>query len=345
VSVLDVKDLSIRFGGLQALQGLTLQVNEFEIVGLIGPNGAGKTTAFNCITGFYKANTGTVTYRGQDVTRTPPHKKAAMGFGRTFQNVGMVKSSSVLDNLKTAQHARVRYDVMTGLIGGGRVVSEERALERKADDILDLLGLADVRGLRVGGLSYGTLKLLELGCALATEPDILLLDEPSSGMGPEESHQLGDRLLELRKAFGLTMLLIEHHVPLVLSVCDHVYVLNFGQLLAEGKPTVIQTHPEVVAAYLGGSAPDALAQTHESAEDEALDEQLHHAVEEHVTVPVVRKTPAKKAAPRKAPAVKPARAPKAAAAPKPARASKAAAAPKKSAAPAEDAAPTKGADE
>jgi branched-chain amino acid transport system ATP-binding protein len=311
VSVLDVRDLSIRFGGLQALQSLTLQVNEFEIVGLIGPNGAGKTTAFNCITGFYKANTGTVTYRGQDVTRTPPHKKAAMGFGRTFQNVGMVKSSSVLDNLKTAQHARVRYDVMTGMVGGGRVSSEERALERKADDILDLLGLADIRNLRVGGLSYGTLKLLELGCALATEPDILLLDEPSSGMGPEESHQLGQRLLDLRKAFGLTMLLIEHHVPLVLSVCDHVYVLNFGQLLAEGKPTVIQTHPEVVAAYLGGEAPEALAQTHESADDEALDEQLHHAVDEHVTVPVARKAPTKRA-----PAAKKAAAPRKAAASK-----------------------------
>ncbi|MCU1595783.1 MAG: amino acid/amide transporter ATP-binding protein 1, family [Frankiales bacterium] len=292
MSVLEVTDLSIRFGGLQALAGLTLTVNEFEIVGLIGPNGAGKTTAFNCITGFYTADTGSVVYRGRDVTRTPPHKKAAMGFGRTFQNVGMVKSSTVLDNLKTAQHARVRYDAGAGLLGGSRVTAEERALEQKSDAILELLGLTEVRDLRVGGLSYGTLKLLELGCALATEPDILLLDEPSSGMGPEESHQLGERLLDLRKAFGLTMLLIEHHVPLVLSVCDHVYVLNFGQLLAEGEPTVIQTHPEVVAAYLGGEAPEALAQTHETAEDEALDDQLAHK-------PAVKKAPAKKAPAKK----------------------------------------------
>jgi branched-chain amino acid transport system ATP-binding protein len=300
VSVLEVSDLSIRFGGLQALSGLTLTVNEFEIVGLIGPNGAGKTTAFNCITGFYKADTGSVVYRGKDVTKTPPHKKAAMGFGRTFQNVGMVKSSTVLDNLKTAQHARVRYDAAAGLLGGARVSAEERALEAKSDAILELLGLTEVRNLRVGGLSYGTLKLLELGCALATEPDILLLDEPSSGMGPEESHELGERLLELRKTFGLTMLLIEHHVPLVLSVCDHVYVLNFGQLLASGEPTVIQTHPEVVAAYLGGAAPEALAQTHETPEEEALEEQLEHAVEEHVTKPVKRApAAAKKAAPRK----------------------------------------------
>ena len=296
MSVLEVSDLSIRFGGLQALQDVSLQVNEFEIVGLIGPNGAGKTTAFNCITGFYTPNTGKVVYRGQDVTRTPPHKKAAMGFGRTFQNVGMVKSSTVLENLKTAQHARVRYDAGVALVGGSRVGAEERALEAKSDAILELLGLADIRNLRVGGLSYGTLKLLELGCALATEPDILLLDEPSSGMGPEESHQLGERLIDLRKAFGLTMLLIEHHVPLVLSVCDHIYVLNFGRLLAEGKPSVIQTHPEVVAAYLGGEAPEALAETHETAEEEALERQLEHAVEEHGPGP--RKAPAKAAAPQ-----------------------------------------------
>jgi branched-chain amino acid transport system ATP-binding protein len=292
VSVLEVRDLSIRFGGLQALEDVNLDVNEYEIVGLIGPNGAGKTTAFNCITGFYKPNTGTVTYRGQDVTRVPPHRKAAMGFGRTFQNVGMVKSSTVLENLKTAQHARIGYDVATGLVGAPAVGREERELADKADAILELLGLEEVRNLRVGGLSYGTLKLLELGCALATEPDILLLDEPSSGMGPEEAHELGERLIDLRQAFGLTMLLIEHHVPLVLSVCDHVYVLNFGRLLAEGRPSVIQTHPEVVAAYLGGEAPDALEATEETAEDAALDAQLGH-----VDAPVAAADPASDEAP------------------------------------------------
>ena len=297
MSVLEVQELSIRFGGLQALSDLTLEVNEYEIVGLIGPNGAGKTTAFNCITGFYKPDAGRVFYRGKDVTRTPPHKKATMGFGRTFQNVGMVKSSTVLENLKTAQHARVGYDAGTALIGGNRVATEERALSDKADAILDLLGLSDVRNLRVGGLSYGTQKLLELGCALATEPDIVLLDEPSSGMGPEESHQLGERLLDLRKAFGLTMLLIEHHVPLVLSVCDYVYVLNFGRLLAEGRPSVIQMHPEVVAAYLGGEAPEALASTEESAEQEALEASLQ---QEAPPAPAARKTPARKAPAKKA---------------------------------------------
>ena len=310
MSVLEVKDLSIRFGGLQALQGLDLQVNEFEIVGLIGPNGAGKTTAFNCITGFYKPTTGTVLYRGKDVTNVPPHEKAAMGFGRTFQNVGMVKASTVLENLKTAQHAAVGYGALTGILGGGASLREEKQLHTRAMAILDMLGLADLRDTRVGGLSYGTLKLLELGCALATDPDVLLLDEPTSGMGPDESDRLGERLLDLRREFGLTMLVIEHHVPLVLRVCDHVYVLNFGRLLAEGVPSTIQTHPEVVAAYLGGEAPEALEQTHETADDAALDAQLESAVEEHDTIgdaPAVEPAPRRR--PRRVPAAPPVAAP------------------------------------
>jgi branched-chain amino acid transport system ATP-binding protein len=278
MSVLEVNDLAIRFGGLQALQGLNMEVNEYEIVGLIGPNGAGKTTAFNCITGFYQANSGSVSYRGKDVTKTPPHVKAQMGFGRTFQNVGMVKSATALENLKTAQHAKAGYDVGSGLIGTGGALRAEKELTAKADAILDLLGLASIRNKRVGGQSYGTLKLLELGCALATDPDVLLLDEPTSGMGPDESDELGERLLLLRKEFALTILVIEHHVPLVLRVCDHVYVLNFGRLLAEGKPSFIQTHPEVVAAYLGGEDPEALAATQETEEDARLDAELEARV-------------------------------------------------------------------
>lgn len=300
MSVLEIRDLGIRFGGLQALQDFSIDVGEWEIVGLIGPNGAGKTTAFNCITGFYKPDSGSVLYRGQDITRMPPHKKAAIGFGRTFQNIGMVKSATALENLKTAQHAKTGYDIGSGILGSPASRAEERELADKADAILDLLGLTDVRDKRVGGLPYGTLKLLELGCALATDPAVLLLDEPSSGMGPEESDQLGERLLALRKEFGLTMLLIEHHVPLVLNVCDYVYVLNFGRLLAEGEPTVIQTHPEVVAAYLGGEAPEALAATHETDDDAELDAQT--ARHEPPTPPA--RTTAKKAAAKRAPAKK-----------------------------------------
>jgi branched-chain amino acid transport system ATP-binding protein len=302
MSVLEVHDLAIRFGGLQALENVSLEVNEFEIVGLIGPNGAGKTTAFNCITGFYQPNAGRVFYRGKDVTKAPPHAKAAMGFGRTFQNVGMVKSATALENLKTAQHAKAGYDVVSGLLGLGSSLRAERELTEKADAILDLLGLSAIRDRRVGGQSYGTLKLLELGCALATDPDILLLDEPTSGMGPDESDELGERLLTLRKEFGLTMLVIEHHVPLVLRVCDHVYVLNFGRLLAEGTPKVIQSHPEVVAAYLGGEAPEALEQTHETQEDAALEAQLGGATQQDEArgaEAAVRQTEPHRPAPRK----------------------------------------------
>jgi branched-chain amino acid transport system ATP-binding protein len=253
-SVLEVRDITIRFGGLTAVDGLSLQVNEWEIVGLMGPNGAGKTTAFNCITGFYKANRGRVLYRGEDITALPPHRKAALGMGRTFQNVGMVKSETVLENLLTAQHTKAGYGPLKALTGVTAVRSRERELAAHADAILELLGLTAVRDRPLSALPYGTLKLLELGCVLATDPDLLLLDEPSSGMGPEEAHALGERLLVLRKELGLTMLLIEHHVPLVTSVCDYVYVLNFGRLLAEGDPEHVRNHPEVVAAYLGTPA-------------------------------------------------------------------------------------------
>jgi branched-chain amino acid transport system ATP-binding protein len=235
----------------------------------MGPNGAGKTTAFNCITGFYKPTRGRVFYRGRDVTKLPPHRKAALGIGRTFQNVGMVKSETVLENLLTAQHTHAGYGPLLALTGASTVRQRERDLVRRADALLELLGLTDIRDRRVGGLPYGTLKLLELGCALATDPDLLLLDEPSSGMGPEESHQLGERLLALRRELGVTMLLIEHHVPLVTAVCDYVYVLNFGRLLAAGDPEQVRNHPEVVAAYLGGEAPEALARTRAPAEQQA----------------------------------------------------------------------------
>jgi branched-chain amino acid transport system ATP-binding protein len=272
VSVLEVRDLTIRFGGLTAIDGLNLKVDEWEIVGLMGPNGAGKTTAFNCITGFYKPSRGQVFYKGDDVTKLPPHRKAALGFGRTFQNVGMVKSETVLDNLLTAQHTKAGYGALQAVAGSGVVRQREKELVTRAEAILELLGLADIRDRRLGALPYGTLKLLELGCALATDPDLLLLDEPSSGMGPEESHQLGDRLLALRKELGVTMLLIEHHVPLVTAVCDYVYVLNFGKLLAEGDPDHVRSHPEVVAAYLGGEAPEALAETELPDDQQALAE-------------------------------------------------------------------------
>ena len=252
MSVLEVRDLSIRFGGLQALQDFTLEVNEYEIVGLIGPNGAGKTTAFNCITGFYQADSGSVSYRGKDVTKTPPHLKAQMGFGRTFQNVGMVKSATALENLKTAQHAKAGYDVGSGLIGTGSALRAEKELTAKADAILDLLGLASIRNKRVGGQSYGTLKLLELGCALATDPDVLLLDEPASGLSRGERERLSE-LLELLPA-ETTLLLIEHDMDVAFQVGRRVVVMSDGLLVASGTPDEIQANTLVHDIYLGSEA-------------------------------------------------------------------------------------------
>lgn len=244
-------EISVRFGGLQALETVSLAVGEWEIVGLIGPNGAGKTTLFNCVTGFIKPDHGRVWFRDVDVTERSPHRRTALGLGRTFQQVGLVKSLSVIDNLVLAQHPRVGYPLIAGLLALPLVKSEERALRVNAREILEFLGIDDLAEEPVTALAYGTQKLVELGQALAADPLLLLLDEPSSGMGPQEIDRLGEVIIGLRNELGLTVLVIEHHVPLVVAVCDHVYVLSSGRVLAEGKPEVISRHPEVVAAYLG----------------------------------------------------------------------------------------------
>ena len=259
MAVLDVDQVSIRFGGLQALEDVSLRVQEWEIVGLIGPNGAGKTTLFNCVTGFYTPNSGHVRFLGQDVTEVPIHERARLGMGRTFQQVGLVKGATVLENLLTAQHAKVRYSSAAGIFGSASSWQEERDLRQRALEILDLVGMADLANERVASLPYGTMKNVEMAAVLATDPEILMLDEPSSGMGPEEAHRLGDTLLRLREELGLTILMIEHHVPLVVRVCDYVYCLNFGRLLTDGDPESVRTHPEVVTAYLGEEADEEVA--------------------------------------------------------------------------------------
>lgn len=254
MAVLDVHDVSIRFGGLQALDDVSLRVQEWEIVGLIGPNGAGKTTLFNCITGFYRPDQGRVRFLDDDVTDVPIHDRAQRGMGRTFQQVGLVKGATVLENVVTAQHAKARYSDVSGIVGGPASLQEERVLRDRGMEILELVDLADLADRRVAGLPYGTMKNVELAAVLATDPEILMLDEPSSGMGPEEAEQLGDTLLRLRRELGLTVLMIEHHVPLVVRVCDYVYCLNFGQLLTDGAPDAVRSHPQVVTAYLGEEA-------------------------------------------------------------------------------------------
>ena len=254
MAVLEVDAVSIRFGGLQALQDVSLKVEDGEIVGMIGPNGAGKTTCFNCITGFYTPNEGRVRFRGQEVTGLAVHERARLGMGRTFQQVGLVKGATVLENVVTAHHARVGYSAAAGILGSPSALAEDRELYQRGMEILDLVGLAHLAHQRVAGLPYGTMKNVEMAAVLATDPEILMLDEPSSGMGPEEAHRLGDTLLRLRDELGIPILMIEHHVPLVVRVCDYVYCLNFGQLLTEGEPEAVRSHPEVVTAYLGEEA-------------------------------------------------------------------------------------------
>jgi len=253
-AVLEVNGTGIRFGGLVALEDVNVKVPEWEIVGLIGPNGAGKTTLFNCITGLSTPSTGKVVYRGRDVSGLPTHRRVALGLGRTFQNIGLVRGLSVLENCLVAQHARVGYGTLGGILGSPRSFSEERRLKRNAMEVLDFFELGHLAFSGLEGLPYGTLKLVEIATVMATDPDLVLLDEPSSGMGPDEAHALGERLLDLRRTLNITVLMIEHHVPLVVDVCDYVYVLNFGRVLTEGRPGDVQKHPEVVAAYLGGEA-------------------------------------------------------------------------------------------
>ncbi len=251
MAVLEVNSLGIRFGGLQALEAVNFKAEEYEIVGLMGPNGAGKTTAFNIVTGFYEPTTGTVSYRDRDITSLRPDQRAALGIGRTFQQVGLVRTMTVLENLLTAQHARIRYSAGSGMVGIPTTLVEERQLERRALEVLDFMGMTHLANTKLGGLPYGTLKMVEASAVLATDPDLLLLDEPSAGMSPEESHDFGELLLEIRRQLGVTIVMIEHHVPMVVAVCDYIYVLNFGRLLAQGLPAEIQSHPEVIAAYFG----------------------------------------------------------------------------------------------
>ncbi len=247
MAVLEIKDMGIRFGGLVALEGVNVEVPEWEIVGLIGPNGAGKTTLFNCVMGLYEPNLGErkVIYRDRDISLLPTHRRVAAGIGRTFQNIGLVRELTVLENCLVAQHSRISYGAMGALIGAPRSFAEERRLRENAMEVLEFFDLAKLANSSLSGLPYGTLKLIEIATVMATDPDVLLLDEPTSGMGPDEAHDFGERLLRLRKMLNLTVLMIEHHVPLVVGVCDYVYVLNFGKILTHGKPQEVQSHPEV----------------------------------------------------------------------------------------------------
>lgn len=252
MALLEVRGVTKSFGGVVANSDVSLDVGEWEIVGLIGPNGAGKTTLFNCVTGLLPIDAGSIRFRDKDAGPLPAHARAQLGIGRSFQNLGLVRRETVLQNLITAQHMTVPYGALAGLIGSSGTKHAERELVLKADRILDFTELSEFRDQVIDDLPYGVLKRIELSAVLATDPILLLLDEPSSGLSPAESESLGDLLLRLRAELGVTILMIEHHVPLVVKVCDFVYVLNFGTLLTQGTPQEVQSHPDVIAAYLGG---------------------------------------------------------------------------------------------
>jgi branched-chain amino acid transport system ATP-binding protein len=253
-AVLECAGVSIRFGGVQALSDVSLRVGDAEIVGILGPNGAGKTTLFNCVSGFYAPTSGRVRLFGTDVTDLKPEERAQRGLGRTFQQVGLVRSFTVIENLVVAQHAGVRSSGLAALAGAPSALREERRLRENAERVLEFMGLSEHRDRRIGGLPYGTLKMVEVAAVLATDPSILMLDEPLAGASAEEGELFCDRIEQMRSELGLTVVLIEHHVPLVLRTSDYVYVLNFGALLAEGVPEQVRDDPQVAEAYMGEGA-------------------------------------------------------------------------------------------
>ena len=256
--VLEVRDVSVTFGGLRAVDSASLRVDRGTIVGLMGPNGAGKTTLFNAITGAIRPDSGQVSFLGRDVSHLPTHARAARGMGRTFQLIGLAKDQSVYENLLIAQHLAAPYGVGSALTSLGSGRGYEREIRGRADQTLEGLGFGRFADTPVGKLSHGQQRIVEIGCCLVTSPELVMLDEPSAGMSPAASEDLALTLQDVRDKLGRTVLLIEHNVPLVLGVADELYVMAAGQVIANGEPIEVVTRTEVVTAYLGSSYEETL---------------------------------------------------------------------------------------
>ena len=249
--LLVAKDISISFGALKAVDSFNLDINSGELIGLIGPNGAGKTTVFNILTGVYNASSGEYTLDGENVIKTSTSALVKKGLARTFQNIRLFKYLSVLDNVVAAYNFRMKYGILSGMLRFPNFWREEKEAKEKAMALLKIFDLDKYAGMHAGNLPYGEQRKLEIARAMATEPKILLLDEPAAGMNPKETEDLMNTIKLIRDKFGIAVLLIEHDMKLVLGICERLLVLNYGKILASGKPNEVINNPQVVEAYLG----------------------------------------------------------------------------------------------
>lgn len=250
-AILELKDVNKSFGGVQAVKEMSFVIGTGELAGLIGPNGAGKTTIFNLVTGVYDVTSGEIEFKGKNVNRLKTYQVISLGVARTFQNLRLFAASSVLDNVMTAAQQHYKYSFFEAVSHLGRWKNMEKAARDESMELLERVGLADRADQAAGNLPYGLQRRLEIARAISLRPDLLLLDEPAAGMNAEEVEQLNELIKLIHSDFNLTILLIEHHMDMVMAICPHIVCMNFGAKIAEGSPDEIQSHPEVLKAYLG----------------------------------------------------------------------------------------------